>query len=115
MGIIAFAKQAPKMISDILGIKAGDMKLGGIRDKLREGGGFVAGGAIGAGVTAGVRNGYNAGKNIAGAEGWKNKAKAIAKGVGSVAAGTASGALRGGFEARNAKTYCLILLAVNLV
>ena len=113
MGIIAFAKQAPKMISDILGIKAGDMKLGGIRDKLREGGGFVAGGAIGAGVTAGVRNGYNAGKNIAGAEGWKNKAKAIAKGVGSVAAGTASGAIRGGFGARNAKTYADVAAAAG--
>ena len=47
MGAFAFAKQAPKMLSDILGIDSGNLKLG-IGEKLKAGGFFGGVGAIGA-------------------------------------------------------------------
>lgn len=47
MGVFAFAKQAPKIISDVLGIETGGLKLG-IGDKLK------AGGFLGAGALAGI-------------------------------------------------------------
>ncbi len=63
MGILTFAKQAPKMISDVLGIDSGSLKLG-IGEKLKAGGFFkgasMAGvglGMLGAGATGLVRNG----------------------------------------------------------
>lgn len=58
LGIFAFAKQAPKIISDVLGIDTGNIKLG-IRDKLKAGGFFGAGAVLGAGATGLVRNGIN--------------------------------------------------------
>ncbi len=51
IGVLMFIKQAPKLISDMFGIKSGSFKLG-IGDKLREGGVFAAAGAVGAGVGA---------------------------------------------------------------
>lgn len=103
MGVVAYAKQAPKMIGELLGIKSGNMKLG-LRNKLQAGGGFVAGAAIGAGVTTGLRNTFNAAKNVKGAEGAGGKWHAGIRGAGSVIAGFTSGALRGGWQARAAKT-----------
>lgn len=47
MGVFAFAKQAPKMLGDILGIDSGNIKLG-ITDKLK------AGGPIGVALNKGV-------------------------------------------------------------
>lgn len=47
MGVFAFAKQAPKMLGDILGIDSGNLKLG-IGEKLKAGGFFGGVGAIGA-------------------------------------------------------------------
>lgn len=47
MGVFAFAKQAPKIISDVLGLDTGNLKLG-IKDKLK------AGGFVGAGALAGI-------------------------------------------------------------
>lgn len=104
LGVVAFAKQAPKMISDILGLKTGDMKLG-LRDKLKDGGGFFAAGAIGAGVTSFVQNGYNAAKNIKQAKGARGKVGATFRGAGSMIAGGAAGALRGGIAGNKAKTF----------
>ena len=46
MGIVVFMKQLPKLVSDVTGIDTGGMKLG-IRDKLKEGGAFAAGAAVG--------------------------------------------------------------------
>lgn len=63
LGILTFAKQAPKMISDILGIDTGNMKLG-ITDKLKAGGFFVGGAMLGAGATGLARNSYNALNNV---------------------------------------------------
>lgn len=51
MGILTFARQAPKMISDVLGIDTGNMKLG-IGEKLKAGGFFAAGSAVGAAITS---------------------------------------------------------------
>lgn len=47
MGAFAFAKQAPKMLGDILGIDSGNLKLG-FGEKLKAGGFFGAVGAVGA-------------------------------------------------------------------
>ncbi len=64
MGILTFAKQAPKMISDVLGINSGSIKLG-IGEKLKAGGFFAGGAMLGAGVTGIPRNVIAAGQNIA--------------------------------------------------
>ena len=84
LGILTFAKQAPKMISDILGIDTGNMKLG-IADKLKGNVlgkgmvgvgsaalGFVTGGLGGAAV--GLVNGAGLSAAALGAlNGWKHK------------------------------------------
>ncbi len=67
MGILAFAKQAPKFISDILGMDTGGLKLG-IGEKLKAGGFFAAGSAVGAAVTSGFNP-------FAVARGWKKGMK----------------------------------------
>ncbi len=66
MGLLAFAKQAPKMLSDMLGLDSGNIKLG-IKDKLKAGGFFTAGAAVGAGGTMLARKVVGGGSNI-----WKN-------------------------------------------
>ena len=54
IGLVLFAKQAPKLISETFGIKSGNMSLG-IGKKLAEGGAFGAGAVIGSGITNAVR------------------------------------------------------------
>lgn len=113
MGVIAFARQAPKMIGDIFGIKSGNMGLS-LAKRMQEGGGFVMGAATGAGLMAGFQNGYNAlqrGKeNIAHAR--KNGKIGVGagissglRGIGSIGAGALSGGFRAGYNARSAKTF----------
>lgn len=51
LGIVMFMRQAPKLLSDLFGFGDGDMKLG-IRDKLKEGGFFAMGNAVGSLVTS---------------------------------------------------------------
>lgn len=112
MGVIAFAKQAPKMIGDIFGIKSGNMGLS-LAKRMQEGGGFVATAAAGAGLTTAMRNGYNAiqrgRSNISGASGAWGKTKAgigsVVGGIGSTGAGAISAGLRAGYNARSAKTF----------
>ena len=91
LGIFAFAKQAPKMLSDILGMDSGNLKLG-IGDKLRAGGFLGQGiynagqrtigavtGSVGAGIS-GIRNGAGASGFLFGmANGWKNKGMQFGK------------------------------------
>lgn len=56
LGLLAFAKQAPKLISDITGIDSKNMSLGiNIGKKLGENGALAIPTAIGGGITAGVR------------------------------------------------------------
>lgn len=113
MGVIAFARQAPKMIGDIFGIKSGNMGLS-LAKRMQEGGGFVMGAATGAGLMTGFQNGYNAlqrGKeNIAHAR--KNGKIGVGagissglRGIGSIGAGALSGGFRAGYNARSAKTF----------
>lgn len=112
LAIVAFAKQAPKMIGDIFGIKSGNMGLS-LAKRMQEGGGFVAGAAAGAGLTTAMRNGYNAiqrgRSNLSGASGAWGKTKAgigsVVGGIGSTGAGAISAGLRAGYNARSAKTF----------
>ena len=75
-------RQAPKLLSDLFGFGDGDMKLG-IKDKLKAGGAFAMGAAIGGGATALTRNAVNAWGNIKDAKTGKDKRNAILKGIGS--------------------------------
>ena len=113
MGVVAFMRQAPKLIGDILNLDTGGMKLG-LMDKLAMGGGLVAGAAVGGLATTGLRNavGAFAGKGIA--KDFKNKNymqafKKIGRGalsvVPSTLAGAGSGMVRAGYGARNAKSF----------
>ena len=82
IGVFAFAKQAPKIISDVFGIDTGGLKLG-IGDKLKAGGFFGAGALAGFGAVSGALggawaakwNGVGIGAGLAygAANGWKNK------------------------------------------
>ncbi len=85
LGIFAFAKQAPKMLSDMLGIESGNLKLG-IGEKLKAGGflgaaigGFggslvgAATGGIGGAFGSLVNGGGFAGFTYGLANGWKSK------------------------------------------
>lgn len=95
IGLVIFAKQAPKLISETFGLKSGSMSLG-IGKKLAEGGVYTAGGAIGGAVTTAMNN-------------YKKRKKEndpIAPGaLRSAAAGFISGAVRGGIAAKDAKKF----------
>ncbi len=119
VGLVLFAKQAPKMIGETFGIQSGSLDLG-IRKKLAEGGAFTAGAFLGGGISTGVRAMTNAGANIK--KNWNDKVKGqtfangrekfkagasvigggIARGALSTVAGTASGAVRSGYAGRKA-------------
>ena len=101
LGVVAFMRQAPKLLSDLFGFGDGDMKLG-IKDKLKAGGAFAMGAAIGGGATALTRNAVNAWGNIKDADGGKAKAKALFKGIGSTVAGGTSGLTKGLWYAKDA-------------
>ena len=98
LGIFAFIKQAPKMLSDMLGIESGNLKLG-IGEKLKAGGFFAGGALLGAGVTGLVRNAVGGishiGNQWGSTHGFLSKGKLIAGGLagaaGSMIAGSASG------------------------
>ena len=100
LGIVMFMRQAPKLLSDLLGFGDGDMKLG-IKDKLKSSGAFAAGAAIGAGTTGLVRNAVNAGQNFKKVPKDK-KFSAAVKGIGSTLAGGASGLTKGLWYAKDA-------------
>ena len=88
MGMVMFMKQAPKLIGDATGLDTGNMKLG-IREKLKDGGFFAAGAAVGSSITAGVRNFTNARKN------GESKWKAFGSAIGGGAAGIYHGGKAG--------------------
>lgn len=112
LGVVTFIKSAPKLIQEVFGI--GDVKLG-IKDKFKEGGGFLAAAAIGAGATGLVRNGYQAINEYKKTKGqsFGTRVKAAVKGVGSTVAGTASGMVHGGIEGRNAGSWSAMRSAAN--
>lgn len=99
MGLIIFAKQAPKIISETFGIDSGNMSIG-LGRKLSEGGLFAAGGVIGATATAGVQNFRNAfGKAYARDKSFTGVGKALLSGASS---GVAGGVSAGSRTARRA-------------
>lgn len=128
MAVIIFIRQAPKLIGDLFHLDTGGMKLG-IMDKLAMGGGLAAGAFIGGGIGSGARNFAtsirNTGskfkdikaQNLTG----KNKTKAYGKALlggtagllTSTAAGTVSGALRGGKSGLKSKNYKDVSGAAN--
>ncbi len=63
MGLLAFAKQAPKLISDMLGLDSGNIKLG-IKDKLKAGGFFAATSVAGGAALSLARNVIPGGKRF---------------------------------------------------
>lgn len=95
LGLLAFAKQAPKLISDITGIDSKNMDLGiSFKKKLSNSGALTAAAAVGGGITAGVRN-FN--------RNWDkgNKIRAFKTGV----SGLFGGAYRAGTTAKDAKNF----------
>ncbi len=108
LGLVAFIKEAPKLLSDVIGIKSSS-KIGfSLKDKLAAGGALTVAAAAGAGATAflrngttGIRNAWNKGKDGDKKGAWK------AAGVGALSAiaGGFSGAVRGGKAAASAKGF----------
>ena len=114
LGILTFAKQAPKMISDIFGIDSGSLKLG-IGEKLKAGGFFkgaaiagVGGAMLGAGATGLVRNFLKSGNNVknnwGNTHGLLNKGKLLAGAAGSTLAGATSGMFNAYTNPKNMKS-----------
>lgn len=62
MGVVIFIRQAPKLLSELLHLDTGGMKLG-LMDKLAMGGVFAAGGAVGA-LTSSRGNLFAAGRGF---------------------------------------------------
>ena len=112
MGIVMFIRQAPKLLGDIFGIDTGNMKLG-LFDKISQGGGFIAGAAIGGGLKTGLTNlaggSIKTAKAVKNAAGARGKLGALASGIGSTITSTArttvSSMGRSGFAARSAKNF----------
>ena len=106
MGVVTFIRQAPDLLSKLLKLDTGGMKLG-LMDKLAMGGGLVAGAAAGGAVSMFAKNAVAAGKNFHATkgQGFKARASALAGGAASVVAGTTSGVARAGFGARSAKNF----------
>lgn len=108
MGLIAFVKELPKFLGNLFpGMNSDGMSLG-IKDKLKAGGAFTAGAALGAGATSLVRNGVKAFGNR---DNWKNKngrvtagsvMRNLGRGATSTVAGATSGIARGLLQGRNA-------------
>lgn len=112
MGVVIFIRQAPKLLSELLHLDTGGMKLG-LMDKLAMGGGLLAGAAVGGGLTSGVRNLVGGIKgtahNVKNASGFRGKAGALIGGTFGAAkstiGGAGSGLVRGGFAGRGAKNF----------
>ena len=113
MGVVTFIRQAPDLLSKLLKLDTGGMKLG-LMDKLAMGGGLFAGAAAGGLATAGIRNfaGAFTGKGIVNdlksrnfGSAFKKVGTSIVPGIKSGIAGAGSGAVRAGFNARGAKNF----------
>ena len=111
MGVVMFIRQAPDLLSKLLKLDTGGMKLG-LMDKLAMGGGLIAGAAAGGLVTGGTRNFVSAfkGKGIgkdfkSGNYGtaFKKIGGSIIPGVTSGIAGAGSAMVRSGYGAKGAK------------
>lgn len=106
MAVVIFIKQIPKIIGDMFGIDTAGMKLG-LMDKLAMGGALTAGSVAGGALGMLGRNAVSAVKNFNKTKGKKpgERAKALAFGAASIAAGTFSGAARGFNRGKGAKNF----------
>lgn len=108
MGIVTFIKELPKFLGNLFPAMNSDGMSLGIRDKLKAGGAYTAGAALGSGATSLVRNGVNAFGNKKNWQNAKGKVTAgsvmrnLGRGLGSAAAGGISGTARGFSQGRNA-------------
>jgi len=117
LGLVTFAKQIPKIVSELTGFDSGNMKLN-LREKIADGGGFVAASVIGSGSKMfgrGLTNTWKAAKNnyewneaegkwkLKDGKSWKNVAGAVGTGLFTTATGTARAQIAGGINAKNAK------------
>ena len=108
MGVVAFIKELPKFLGNLFPAMNSDGMSLGIRDKLKAGGAFTAGAALGAGATSLVRNGVKAFGNKKNWQNDKHKVTAgsvmrnLGRGLGSTVAGGISGTARGLSQGRNA-------------
>ena len=102
MGLIAFMKESPKLISEVIGVDSSNMSLG-IKDKLAKGGFFAAGAMAGGFVTSAIRNPINKWKSVKN-NGGSNK-KAFTSAIGSGLAGGISAAFRSGKSGLGAKSF----------
>ncbi len=109
MGIVAFIRQAPKLIQNVFGIETGGLNLGlkGLTSRLSEGGFYAAENFLRTtpkGMARRIRHAYN---NFKETDGQKpgRRAMALGRGVISSFGGIGAGfsALSGGFNAKNGK------------
>lgn len=99
IGLLLFAKQAPKLLSDALGFEAGNMKFR-IKSKLDDISyatkfGRGAAGAVGTAALSGTRNLVHGIQNVKKADNFKDGFKESWRTLGSTAAGGVSGLVRG--------------------
>ena len=102
IGLLLFAKTAPKYLCDALGIKGTDK----ISPMFKRAGGLL--GAAGSGLTAGYANIANARRNLTANGKWaglsgRDKLRETLKAAASGVAGTSSGLFRGGRSALSGK------------
>lgn len=99
LGLVIFARQAPKIITDTFGIPAGDMKLG-LGKKLADGGAFTAAATVGAAVGGLAQNvGASVVKtrqNLANAHTASSKLRVLGGGIVSAAGSGVAGGLSAG-------------------
>ncbi len=112
LGLFAFAKQAPKLLSDTLGIDSGKIKLG-IRNKLVANGAFGIASMLGGGIKTGVNNLTHGALKTIGANGKLNTLKEGIKTPISTMGGFISGAARSAKAGFSAKTYADVKKAAS--
>lgn len=92
IGLVLFAKQAPKLISETFGLQGGaDLGLSMMK-RLREGEVFTAGHVVGSTIRGGVQGA------VAGAKKDGKWYQKIGRGIGSAVAGASSSAVRSGYS-----------------
>lgn len=112
LGLFAFAKQAPKLLCDVMGIDSGKIKLG-IRDKLVASGALGIASMFGGGIKTGVNNLTNGALKTVGANGKLNMLKEGLKTPFSTVGGFISGAARSAKAGFSAKTYADVKKAAS--
>lgn len=108
MGIVAFIRQAPKLIKDLFGIELGGAALTpkSLMERAKNGGAFAAQTSIGGFAKNGSRRMVESWKKN---KGFKKLTGAITGGIG----GAASGAIHGLYQGRNAANFSDVRKGMN--